>query len=164
MKKTFILLMMSVVVLNISAQNINESQKNDSLQYQLNELQHKYDYLDCVHRLNNLSKDLSIYTVELKLSINSLSISFYHGGYDGKIYQVEKENYEVSKDKLDSIEELIYWTKLTIMQKEESANFDEYETNVLKSSLETIDAGFTAAETALMVYKNILNAYRESRF
>ena len=57
MKKIFILLMTSVVVFNISAQSINESQKNDSLQYQLNELQHKYDYLDCVRRLDNLSKE-----------------------------------------------------------------------------------------------------------
>lgn len=164
MKKIFILLITSVVVFNISAQSINESQKNDSLQYQLNELQRKYDYLDCVRRLDNLSKDLSIYTIELELSIHSLSISFYHGGYDGKLYQANKEKYEVSKDRLDSIEELIYWTKLTIMQTEESANFEEYETNVLKSSLETIDLGFTAAGTALKNYKNILNAYRESRF
>ena len=44
MKKLFILLMMSVVAINLSAQERNELQKIDSLQYKLDKLQHDYDF------------------------------------------------------------------------------------------------------------------------
>lgn len=91
MKKLLILLMMFMTIINISAQESNELQKIDSLQYQIDRLQHNYDYLDCEYKLNKLMLELNIYASELKISVNSLSINFYHGGYDEKIYQINKK-------------------------------------------------------------------------
>ena len=44
MKKLLVLLMMFMTIINISAQESNELQKIDSLQYQIDRLQHNYDY------------------------------------------------------------------------------------------------------------------------
>lgn len=47
MKKIVLLLMMFMAVIAISAQERNEMQKNDSLQYKLDKLQHEHDFLAC---------------------------------------------------------------------------------------------------------------------
>lgn len=163
MKKLLVLLMMFMTIINISAQESNELQKIDSLQYQIDRLQHNYDYLDCEYKLNKIMLELNIYASELKISVNSLSMNFYHGGYDEKIYQINKKNYEVCKDNLEEKEQLIFWTKLNVKQKMESVDFYETEINVLKSSFDTIDAGLYSAKTALEYYKGVLDAYRDCR-
>ena len=50
--------MMFMGVINISAQEINESQKVDSLLYKLDKLQHDYDYFYCESELNRFCNEL----------------------------------------------------------------------------------------------------------
>ena len=163
MKKLLVLLVMLITTISISAQESSESQKIDSLQYQLKRLQHNYDYLDCEYKLSKLMLELNIYTNELKISVNSLSMSFYQGGYNDNLYQANKRIYEVTKDNLNKKEQLIYWTILNVKQKMESVDFHETEISVLKSSFDAIDSGLHSAKTALEYYKGVLDAYRDYR-
>ena len=91
MKNLLFSLVMLITTTSISAQESNESEKIDSLQYQLEKLQNSYDYLDCEYKLSKLMLELNIYANELKISVNTLSMNFYHGGYDEKIYQISKK-------------------------------------------------------------------------
>lgn len=163
MKKLLVLLVMLITTISISAQERNELQKIDSLQYKLDKLQHDYDYLDCEYKLSKLMLELNIYANELKISVNTLSMNFYHGSYDEKTYQINKKNYEACKYNLEEKEQLIFWTKLNVKQRMESADFYETEINVLKSSFDTIDSGLHSAKTALEYYKGVLDAYKDCR-
>ena len=108
MKKILFMLIMLMTTVSISAQKNNESQKIDSLQYQLEKLQHNYDYLECEYQLSKLVLELNIYVSELRISANSLFMNIFHGGYDEKVYQSNKETYESYKDILQEKKELIF--------------------------------------------------------
>lgn len=131
------------------------------MQYQLEKLQHNYDYLECEYQLSKLILELNIYVSELRISANSLFMNVFHGGYDEKVYQSNKETYESYKDILQEKKELIFWKKLNVKQKMESADFHETEIGVLKSKFDIIDSGLSSAKTALEHYKVILDAYRD---
>ena len=61
MKKLLFLMMMLMGVINTSAQEKKEIQKNDSLQYKFEKLQHDYDFLSCEYKLNKIILELNIY-------------------------------------------------------------------------------------------------------
>lgn len=163
MKKLLFLMMMLMGVINTSAQEKKEIQKNDSLQYKFEKLQHDYDFLSCEYKLNKIILELNIYINNIKISVNTLSMNLYHGDYDEKIYRMNKELYESCKKNLEEKEKLTYWTKWNVKQIMEKANFYEMEINVLKSNMNLLDSTLITAKKSLEYYKGVLDFYRDYR-
>ena len=161
MKKLVILLMMFMGVINISAQEINESQKVDSLQFQLNKLRHDYDYLYCSSELYRLINELNIYSNNLNSNANRLLIDFYHGGYHRELYKVYKDSWDASAENLISRETTIKLTKVSLLLKIENSDFTEMELNVLEAAFDGVDAALFAAKNALNYHKVILDMYKD---
>ena len=82
MKKLIILLMMFMGVINISAQEINESQKIDSLLYKLDKLQLDYDYFYCESELNRFCNELKIHSNNFYIRATQILIEGYSGEYN----------------------------------------------------------------------------------
>ena len=95
-KTLSLLLMLFMFTTNISAQDVNDSvtQRIDSLQTQLNKLQHDYDYLYYNNEFNNLKYDLKTLRNEILASSALTSIYVLIGEYDKETYLKLKENFD----------------------------------------------------------------------
>lgn len=161
MKKLFILLMMSVVAINLSAQERNEFQKIDSLQYKLDKLQHDYDFLDCSFQLHRLAADLENFNNGISTKSNAILINCYHSRYDSKLYRAYRDNYDASEEDLTSKEYLIFSTIFLVMGKMESLTFSEEEIKTLNAAIKNVDSSLSAAKSALNYYKVVLGIYKD---
>lgn len=95
---------------NISAQNTSDStvQKTDSLQIQLNKLQHDYDFLYYNSELSKLELELKIQRSEI-LASSALIYSIYilSGEYNKETYFGLKESFETHNTFLNLYEQFI---------------------------------------------------------
>ena len=108
MKKLIILLMMFMGVINISAQEINESQKVDSLLYKLDKLQHDYDYFYCESELNRFCNELKIYSNEFYIQATQIMIEGDSDRYNDEYYRLAKRNYGATVDSFESYKTNLY--------------------------------------------------------
>lgn len=161
MKKIFILLMMFMGIVNISAQESYELQKIDSLQYKLDKLQHDYDYLDCSFLLHRLASDLKIFSNEVNSKSNAILINCYHSGYDQRLYKAYKDNYDASDENLTSSEQNAFTTIWLVMGKMESSTFSESEIKILEAAIKHVEFSLSAAKSALNYYKVVLGIYKD---
>lgn len=90
-------------------------------------------------------------------------MNLYHGGYEEKIYRMNKDLYESFKTNLEEKEKSIYWTKWNVKLIMEKANFYETEINVLKSNLNLLDSALITAKKCLEYYKGVLDVYRDCK-
>lgn len=158
-----LLLMLFMFTTNISAQDVNNSitQRIDSLQAQLNKLQHDYDYLDCSYKLNQLRYDLSTFSSDANISSNAILINYHHGRYDTDLYRAYKENYDLRDKNLSSIEQNILSTILFVLKKMETSSFTENEKNLLDSCMKSIESSLSSSKSALRYYKVVLELYKD---
>lgn len=163
MKKLVILLMMFMGGINISAQEINESQKVDSLQYKLDKLQHDYDLLDCSFQLHRLAADLENFNNGINTKSNAILINCYHSRYDSKLYRAYKDNYDASEENLTSKEYLAFSTIFLVMGKMESSTFSEEEIKVLNAAIKNVESSLSSAKSALNYYNVVLGIYKDLR-
>ncbi len=123
MKKLIILLMMFMGVINISAQEINESQKVDSLLYKLDKLQHDYDYFYCESELNRFCNELKIYSNEFYIQATQIMIEGYSDRYNDEYYRLAKRNYGATVDSFESYKTNLYLKIQLISQKNRRSKF-----------------------------------------
>ena len=90
MKKIFVLMVLCILSMNVSAQKIDSLQCNsveariDSLATQLSKLQKDYDYLYCNHQLTCLEH-------ELEILLNDIQISSQHNIKESSWKNIPKE-------------------------------------------------------------------------
>jgi len=161
MKKLIILLMMFMGVINISAQEINESQKVDSLLYKLDKLQHDYDYFYCESELNRFCNELKIYSNEFYIQATQIMIEGDSDRYNDEYYRLAKRNYGATVDSFESYKTNLYLKIQLISQKIEEANFNELKIRMLKLIADSIDQGLKHAQSKLDYYKGVLDAYKQ---
>lgn len=161
MKKLIILLMMFMGVINISAQEFNESQKVDSLQYKLDKLQHDYDYFYCESELNRFCNELKIYSNDFYIQATQILIEGYSGRYNDEYYKSAKRNYGATVDSFESYKTNLYLKIQLISRKIEDANFHELKIQMLKLIADSIDQSLKHAQSKLDYYKGVLDAYKK---
>ena len=161
MKEMFILLMMFMGVINISAQEINESQKIDSLLYKLDKLQLDYDYFYCESELNRFCNELKIHSNNFYIRATQILIEGYSGEYNDEYYRSAKRNYGAAVDLFESYKTNLYSKIKLISRKIEGANFHELEIQMLKLIADSIDQGLKHAQSTLDYYKGVLDAYKK---
>ncbi len=163
MKKLLVLFVMLITTISISAQERNELQKIDSLQYKLDKLQHDYDFLDCDFKLYRLATDLKNLQNDLNTKANGILINCYHSRYDSMLYRAYKDNYAASEENLTSSEDLAFSTIMNVMVKMESSIFSEIEINVLNHAIKNVESSLSAAKSALNYYNVVLGIYKDLR-
>ena len=162
MKRTFILLVMTFVLMICHAQKDNRTieQRIDSLEIKFNKLQHDYDYLSCKFELTVLSNSLNILVNEIRSKTNSILIDCFHGEYNAQKYQLYKADYESFIELLKMQEININLTKNVILDKIEMSMFYEHENDRLKTLFNLIDASLSNAKTSLKLYDSFIGVYR----
>ena len=153
--------MMFMGVINISAQEINESQKVDSLLYKLDKLQHDYDYFYCESELNRFCNELKIYSNEFYIQATQIMIEGDSDRYNDEYYRLAKRNYGATVDSFESYKTNLYLKIQLISQKIEEANFNELKIRMLKLIADSIDQGLKHAQSKLDYYKGVLDAYKQ---
>lgn len=154
---------MLITTICISAQERNELQKIDSLQYKLDKLQHDYDFLDCSFRLYRLATDLKNLNNDINTRSNGILINCYHSRYDSMLYRAYKESYDASEENLTSSEHLAFSTIMNVMGKMESSTFSETEIKVLNYAIKNVESSLSAAKSALNYYNVVLGIYKDLR-
>ena len=125
MKNLLVLLVMFITTISISAQERNELQKIDLLQYKLDKLQHDYDFLDCSFKLYRLATDLRHFNNNINTKSSEILIKCYHSRYDSMLYRVYKDHYDASEENLTSSEHLAFSTIMNIQEKMDLSTFSE---------------------------------------
>lgn len=147
----------------MSAQERNELQKIDSLQYKLDKLQHDYDFLDCSFQLHRLAADLENYSNGINTKSNAIRIDCYHSRYDSMLYRAYKDNYDASEENLTSKEYLAFSTIFLVKGKMESSTFSEEEIKTLNAAIKNVEFSLSAAKSALNYYNVVLGIYKDLR-
>lgn len=163
MKNLLVLLVMFITTISISAQERNELQKIDSLQYQLDKLQHDYDFLDCSFKLYRLATDLRLFNNIINTKSSEILIKCYHSRYDSMLYRVYKDHYDASEENLTSKEYLAFSTIFLVMGKMESSTFSEEEIKLLNVAIKNVESSLSAAKSALNYYDVVLGIYKDLR-
>ena len=166
MKKISLLLMLFLFATNISAQDISESatQKIDSLQTQLNKLQHDYDYLYYNNEFNNLKYDLKTLRNEILASSALISIYVLIGEYDEEAYIKLKENFD-SFNKLYIIEnETVSLWKTILPYKLSMSNFSEEEKKLIENSLKVVEECYYNIKGALEHQEFLIDKYKDLKW
>lgn len=92
--------------------------------------------------------------------LSEYSLSFHN--FDYKLYKAYKDNYEATKDKLLSYQDLIETKKTYFWLKIITYPYTEVEKKLLLSSYMTIDKGYSQLESSLKLMKICLDMYKDS--
>lgn len=139
-----------------------DSTKEISLIQRIDSLEHELSYVKLSYELYTLNNDLAVLKNYIGITTNQMQINIYERNFDYRLYKVYKDNYEINKEKLLSLQELIenkktyLWHKITIYP------YSENEKNLLLSSYMLIDNGYSALESSLKLMKVCLDIYKES--
>lgn len=152
-----------MTAISVSAQKSDKSnsQKSDSLQIKLDNLQHDYDYFYCESELNRFCNELRIYSNEFYIQATQIMIEVYNDRYRDEYYRLAKRNYGATVDSFESYKTNIYLKIQQISQKIEEANFHEIKIRMLKLIADSIDQGLKHAQSNLDYYKGVLDAYKQ---
>lgn len=163
MKNLLVLLVMFITTISISAQERNELQKIDLLQYKLDKLQHDYDFLDCSFKLYRLATDLRLFNNIINTKSSEILIKCYHSRYDSMLYRVYKDHYDASEENLTSSEHLAFSTIMNIQEKMDLSTFSETEIEVLNITIKDVESSLSAAKSSLNYYNVVLGIYKDLR-
>lgn len=84
-----------------------DSTKDISLTQRVDSLEHELSYIKLSYELYTLNNDLSIFNNDIGVRTNAIQINIYTHNFDYKLYKAYKDNYEATKDKLLSYQDLI---------------------------------------------------------
>lgn len=166
MKKILLLLVALISALQASAQNVESMQNQsatvsiDSLSLRLNKLQHDYDFMYCDYELHKLLMDFKDLSNSIHISSNGVVINYYNTKYERALYESYLNNYEAYSFSLKSLKERNEVVRLVVLTKMWSSNFSDTEQNVIKTSLDAIQAAASTAESALNYYDAAIKAYK----
>ncbi|MBQ4161337.1 MAG: hypothetical protein IJD84_00335 [Parabacteroides sp.] len=160
MKKLFIFLITFVVAIDSSAQESNKSLKIDSLQYQLDKLQHDYDFLDCSFQLYQHISDLEIFNSNIKININEIANKYLQNRYNIELYRLDMNYYEQLVESLRLKEVSANFTIAFVLQKIESSTFSKIEIDKLKNTIDKVKLPLSTAKESLNSYKEVLDIYK----
>lgn len=166
MKKLSLLLMLFLFATNISAQDISESatQKIDSLQTQLNKLQHDYDYLYYNNEFNNLKYDLKTLRNEILASSALTSIYVLIGEYDKETYIKLKENFDSFNERYIIENEMVSLWKTILPYKLSMSNFSEEEKKLIENSLKVVEECYYNIKGALEHQEFLIDKYKDLKW
>lgn len=161
-----LLLMLFMFTTNISAQDVNNSitQRIDSLQAQLNKLQHDYDYLYYESQLKELQHDLKILRNEILSSSALISIYVISGEYNNEIYYGLKEQFDTHNTYINVYEQLATEWKKFLPLKMTILNFSEEEKKTMESNLTVIEECVQNAKNALEHQEFLIDKYKNLKW
>lgn len=139
-----------------------DSTKEISLIQRIDSLEHELSYVKLSYELYTLNNDLAVLKNDINITTNNIQIDIYRQNFNYRLYKAYKDNYELNKEKLLLLQELIenkktyLWHKITIYP------YSENEKNLLLSSYMLIDNGYSALESSLKLMKVCLDIYKES--
>ena len=162
MKRTFVLLVMTFVLMVCHAQKDSGiiEQRFDSLEIKFNKLQHDYDFLSCKFELTELSNSLSICVNEIRSKTNSILIDCFHGEYNVQRYLLYKADYESFVELLNTQEINVNRTKNIMLDKIEMLKFYKHEKESLNALIDLIDSSLDRVKTSLKLYDSFIGMYR----
>lgn len=139
-----------------------DSTKDISLTQRVDSLEHELSYIKLSYELYTLNNDLSIFNNDIGVRTNAIQINIYTHNFDYKLYKAYKDNYEATKDKLLSYQDLIETKKTYFWLKIITYPNTEVEKKLLLSSYMTIDKGYSQLESSLKLMKICLDMYKDS--
>ena len=166
MRKLFLLLIATVSVLQVSAQEEDSLHNQtidgslDSLILRLNKLQHDYDFMNCDYELHKLIMDLKDLSNTINISANEVVINYYNTNYDRALYFAYSRNYDSKAALSDSMKKKSEVVRLAVMYKIASSDFSDEELGVLNASLDVIKHAIINVESALNYYATAIKAYK----
>ena len=161
-----LLLMLLMFTTNISAQDVNDSitQRIDSLQTQLNKLQHDYDYLYYNNEFNNLEYDLKTLRNEILASSALINIYVLIGKYDKETYLKLKENFDSFNERYIIENELVSLWKTILPYKLSMSNFSEEEKKLIENSLSVVEECYYNIKGALEHQEFLIDKYKDLKW
>ena len=167
MRRIVVLMLLSVLSMRVAAQEVDSLQSEsiciDSLATKLDKLQRDYDYLSCDYELSRVEYKLENLSNQIKMSANSLLISSYHGRFYADLYIVNRDSYDTFRAFCDTMKDTVIATQLLISLKTISCNFTDDEKELLRDRSSGLDQYVVSAESALRLYKSVIDIYRESK-
>ena len=171
MKKVFLLLVAIASVLQVSAQEKNNSLQDqtatvsiDSLSIRLERLQHDFDFLSCDYQLQKLIMDLKDLSLAISNSSNGVVINVYtNSRYNRNLYNAYLNEYESDNSLFDTLKEHAKVLKAAVFVKMMTSGFSDEERSVLTKSLNVVEAAIITVESSLNRYNIAIEAYRDLR-
>ena len=161
--RIFLFLIMFVFpFISIKAQSQESPMEVQVLVQRVDSLEHELSYIKLSYELYTLNNDLSIFNNDIGVRTNAIQINIYTHNFDYKLYKAYKDNYEATKDKLLSYQDLIETKKTYFWLKIITYPYTEVEKKLLLSSYMTIDKGYSQLESSLKLMKICLDMYKDS--
>ncbi len=160
MKKIFVLLVFSLSLISIYAQN--QPEEISALVQKVDSLEHELDFFKLKSDIKSLSSDLSIFINELNIKSTDIKLNIYNRNFDRRLYLAYKDNYDACVGKKDAYSESIDISKRYFVLKMLTSSFSEDELALLEQRYKTIDKAMIAVESALNLYKVALEVYYDN--
>lgn len=169
MKKTLLIIFAIFGALLASAQEKESVQDTtaaptiESLSAKLDKLQHDYDFLNCEYQLHETEAALKDLINTTKISADGLTTYCLAGIFDSELYGLHMDNYKATCALFESLKSKYDTIKLFVVIKSVSSGFTKEEMDVLRSSLEVIERGITAANESLTTFDMTIQTYKRTR-
>ena len=166
MKKFFVLIVLCILSMSVSAQEIDSLQvKSDTISIEtlaarLDKLQNDYVFLNCRYQLSADQYDLAIFANKLDIKSDGLLINYYHSRYNVDMYISYRENYNKSVQMFNALKDKVTSTKTLIALYILTSNFSEEELSVLRSGCASLDSSLNIVQGALDYYQMVIDIYK----
>ena len=162
MKKIFFLLMM-LMVTTISAQEKSESSiiaKVDSLQLELSNLKHEFNYYYCTSELKSLANELNIKANNIHIQAIEIKTILYDSSYNDESHRMFKRNYDAYVNNFEQYKSLLATNIQGVLITIEQSNFPDFRIKMLKSYFDTIETNIELVQSKLDYYKDLMEIYK----
>ena len=162
MKKLLFLLMI-LIVTTVSAQEKSDSSiavKVDSLQLELSNLKHEFNYFYCSSELNRLANELNIKANDIHIMAMEIEINVYDNNYLDEIYRKYKRNYDAYINNFEQYKEYLVSNVHGISITIEQSNFPDFRLKMLKSCINVIESKVELVQSKLDYYKGMMELYK----